>query len=360
MTRHATGSFASAGLVSAAFAISSAAGLPVQGRLIDRLGQTRVLLPGAIVHPLALVCLVAAAQADASTPVLIALGALSGAAVPAVPSAMRTLWRSIVPSSDMLLGAYAIDAILFELAFIVGPLMTGLMVAVASPAAAVLVNAAFASVGSLIFVLSSASRRWRSRVAPGDWTAALRSPGIGVLLATELSFGLAVGAMEISVTAFATGEGSPQLAGVLIAVQAAASMAGGFIYGARERTADAAERYPLLLFLIALGFLPLLLISSIATAIPLMAVSGFAFAPATAVVNLLVEKLAPPGSVTEVSTWLITAVVSGIAAGNAIAGALVNGGHSHRGFAVALLAATCGWLAVVWGRGSLRAGIAAA
>src|SRR4051812_26811604 len=116
MIRHATGSFATAGLVSAGFAIASATALPVQGRLIDRLGQTRVLLPGAIAHPLALVCLVVAAQSDASTGLLIAFGALAGLAVPAVPSAMRTLWRSIVPSSDMLLSAYAIDAVLFEVA----------------------------------------------------------------------------------------------------------------------------------------------------------------------------------------------------------------------------------------------------
>ena len=354
MIRHATGSFATAGLVSAGFAIASALALPVQGRLIDRLGQTRVLLPGAIVHPLALVGLVAAAQSDASSGVLIALGALAGAAVPAVPSSMRTLWRSIVPSSDMLLSAYAIDAVLFEIAFIAGPLLTGLLVAVASPATAVLVNAGFAAAGSLTYALSAAARRWRNQGTPQHWSGALRAPGIALLIVSELTFGLAIGAMEISVTAFATGEGSPGLAGVLIAVQAAASMVGGLIYGARERTADAAKRYPLLLFLIALGLTPLLLISSIANAIPLMALSGFALAPASAVVYLLVENLSPPGSVTEASTWMITAVVSGIAGGNAIAGSLVEGGHAHRGFAISIAAAFLGGLVVMLGRASLR------
>jgi predicted MFS family arabinose efflux permease len=353
MIRHATGSFATAGLVSAGFAIASAVALPVQGRLIDRLGQTRVLIPGAIAHPLALVALVVAAESDASTGVLIALGALAGGAVPAVPSSMRTLWRSMVPSSDMLLSAYSIDAVLFEVAFIVGPLLTGLLVAVASPAAAVLANAGFALAGGLTYALSPAARRWRNREKPVHWSGALRAPGIAVLIFSELTFGLAVGAMEISVTAFATGEGSPGLAGVLIAVQAAASMVGGLIYGARERSADAAKRYPLLLFLITLGFVPLLLISSIANAIPLMALSGFAFAPASAVVYLLVENLSPPGSVTEASTWMITAVICGIAAGNGIAGQLVEGGHAHRGFAVSVAAGFCGWLAVMLGRNSL-------
>jgi MFS family permease len=354
MIRHATGSFATAGLVSAGFAVAGALALPVQGRLIDRLGQTRVLIPGAIAHPLALVCLVVAAESNASSGVLIALGALAGGTMPAVPSAMRTLWRSIVPSSDMLLSAYAIDAVLFEVAFIAGPLLTGLLVAVASPAAAVLANAGFAAAGGLIYALSPAARRWRNREKPAHWSGALRAPGIALLIFSELTFGLAVGAMEISVTAFATGEGSPGLAGVLIAVQAAASLAGGLIYGAREQTVDAARRYPLILFLIAVGFAPLLLMSSIANALPLMALSGFALAPASAVVYLLVENLSPPGSVTEASTWMITAVVCGIAAGNAIAGQLVEGGHPHRGFAVTVAAAFCGSLAVWWGRHSLR------
>ena len=354
MIRHATGSFATAGLVSAGFAIATAAALPVQGRLIDRLGQTRVLLPTCIAHPLALVCLVGAAQSDASSGVLIALGALAGGTAPAIPSSMRTLWRSIVPSSHMLLSAYSIDAVLFEVAFIAGPLLTGLLVAVASPAAAVLMNAGFAAVGGLIYALSPAVRRWRNRATPEHWSGALRAPGIAVLIVSELTFGLAVGAMEISVTAFATGEGSPGLAGVLIAVQAAASMAGGLIYGARERTADATKRYPLLLFLITLGFVPLLFMSSIANAVPLMALSGFGLAPASAVIYLLVEKLSPPGSVTEASTWMITAVVCGIAGGNAIAGQIVEGGHAQRGFAVTVLAGLCGTVVVLFGRDSLR------
>jgi predicted MFS family arabinose efflux permease len=209
-------------------------------------------------------------------------------------------------------------------------------------------------VGGLIYALSPAVRRWRNRATPEHWSGALRAPGIAVLIVSELTFGLAVGAMEISVTAFATGEGSPGLAGVLIAVQAAASMAGGLIYGARERTADATKRYPLLLFLITLGFVPLLFMSSIANAVPLMALSGFGLAPASAVIYLLVEKLSPPGSVTEASTWMITAVVCGIAGGNAIAGQIVEGGHAQRGFAVTVLAGLCGTVVVLFGRDSLR------
>lgn len=360
MIRAATHSFAVAGAVEASFAIAGAVSLPVQGRLIDRLGQTRVLLVGAALNPLALVGLVVAAEGGASTSALCLLGALCGATVPAISSCMRTLWADLVPDSGLLLSAYALDAALFEVAFIVGPLGTALLITVASPAAAVLANAAFSCLGGFTFALSRASRSWRGGPAARVWGGPLRSPGILVLLVTEFGFGIALGAMELSVTAFATQEGASSLAGVLIAVQAAASMVGGIWYGSRPRTTRSADRYPRLCLVIAIGFAPLLLASSIPNALPLMALSGFAFAPATAVGYLLIEELSPPGTLTEASTWFITSVVAGVAVGNAVAGPLISGGHAHRGFGVAVAAAALSWMVAARGRTALSGAPAAA
>jgi hypothetical protein len=47
-------------------------------------------------------------------------------------------------------------------------------------------------------------------------------------------------------------------------------------------------------------------------------------------------------------------VVTGVAVGNGVAGPLINGGHAHRGFAVAVAAAALAWLASALGRGALR------
>ncbi len=167
-------------------------------------------------------------------------------------------------------------------------------------------------------------------------------------------FGVAVGAMEISTTAFATHHGSPGLAGGLIAVQAAASMAGGLWYGSRRHETRAGQRYPRLCLFVALGFAPLILMGSVASAIPLMALSGFAFAPAGAVLYMLLDELAPPGGATEASTWLITAVVTGVAGGTAVGGGLVSGGNASRGFAAAVVAAALSWLAAYLGRPLLQ------
>src|SRR3954447_4362876 len=48
--RERTGSHAAAGIVSAAFALGGGVGAPLSGRLVDRFGHRRVLVPLALVH----------------------------------------------------------------------------------------------------------------------------------------------------------------------------------------------------------------------------------------------------------------------------------------------------------------------
>jgi MFS family permease len=347
LVRSETGSFAVAGAVEACIAIATAASLPIQGRLVDRFGQTRILVPVASLNPLALAGLVIAAKAGAAPVVLAVLGAVCGAAVPAVSACMRTLWASLVGDSHLRQSAFALDAVLLETSFIVGPLMTALIVSAASPTAAVLVNGGLTVAGSYLFASSRASRAWRGEVRESGWAGPLESSPVLRLIVVELPVGAAIGAMEVATIAFCTQHDAQALAGALIAVQALASMAGGLWYGSRRHRTTAAERYPGLVFCIAAGFAPLLLMSSIPSAFPLMLLSGFAFAPAGAVVYSLIDELAPSGTATETSTWTSTAIVSGVAAGNAIAGAVVGGGHAQRGFGVALaLAAMAGALAL--------------
>jgi len=354
LIRAETGSFAIAGLVEAAVAISIAVSLPIQGRLIDRVGQTEVLSVALILNPLALIALVLAARGGAGAVPLAAIGALTGATVPATGSCMRALWSRLIPDPGLRQSAYAIDSVSLEAAFIVGPLVTAVLVAVGSPTLAVLVNAGFATLGTFVFVVSHASRTWRGQAGPRGWAGPLRSRGIVVLVVIELAGGAALGAMEISITAFATGEGHSSLAGVLIAVQAAASLAGGLWYGARHRGTDAADRYARLCLLTVVGFVPLLLTTSIEEALPLMALSGFALAPSGTVLFTLVDELSPPGTATESFTWMITSITAGVAAGSAIGGALVTGGHPHRGFAATVAASAVACVVAYAGRPRLR------
>ena len=89
LAQDATGSFAVAGRVVGAFGIGNALGAVAQGRLMDRLGQTRVLRTAAVMHALACGSLVAAALADVATGWLYACAAAGGLALPQLPAATR-------------------------------------------------------------------------------------------------------------------------------------------------------------------------------------------------------------------------------------------------------------------------------
>ena len=85
-----------------------------------------------------------------------------------------------------------------------------------------------------------------------------------------------------------------------------------------------------------------------------MTLSGFAFAPSAAVVYMLIDELSPPGGATESTSWVSTAVITGVAAGNAIAGAVVGGGHAQYGYAAAVAAAALAGILALGARPSWR------
>src|SRR5918996_3224268 len=71
-------SFAVAGLVDGAFGIGAAIGSPLQSRLIDRLGQRRVLLPPPMIDAIATLAPVGLTEAGAPTAALMACALVGG------------------------------------------------------------------------------------------------------------------------------------------------------------------------------------------------------------------------------------------------------------------------------------------
>ncbi|GAA3058953.1 hypothetical protein GCM10020000_47280 [Streptomyces olivoverticillatus] len=84
LVNHTTGSYGTAGTVSATAGVSMALFAPQSGKLADRFGQGAVLIPGVIVHAAAISLLTALALSDAP------LWALFAAAVPPAPRPRRS------------------------------------------------------------------------------------------------------------------------------------------------------------------------------------------------------------------------------------------------------------------------------
>jgi len=267
---------------------------------------------------------------------------------------MRTLWSELVPDADLRQAAFAIDAVAIDVAFIVGPLLAAAVIAAASPSASLGVCIGLTLLGSAVFASSPASRAWRGAPPEHRQAGPLRSSSVWVLMGAVFGIGVAVGAAELAITAFATDHGVAELGGALIAVQALASAAGGLWYGARTWREPPGERLPGVALVFAITFVPLIAVPSIGAAFPLMAISGLALAPAISLVYLLLDSVAPVGTATEATGWMLTAIVGGAALGNAVAGVAVTEASPHAGLAVALAGALV-TLGVTWaGKRSLQ------
>lgn len=341
------GSYAVAGLVDGAFGLGAAIGAPLQSRVIDRLGQGRVLVPLALADAAATAGLVVLTENGAPTAALLAIGLVGGATIPNVGAALRTLWPELLARREALLPtAFALDSVAIEVLFTVGPLLSAALVAVVSPIAALALSAVCTVVGTLWFVAQPPSRRWRPHAQAGRHgvLGALRSSGVRTLVLATLPIGFCFGAVEISLPAFAGQFGAAAWAGVLLSVWALASAVGGITYGARTWRRPVSRVYLGLAMLLPLGLLPALAAGSVVAMAVLIVPAGLLIAPLFAAGNQLVGEVAPTGARTEAYAWPVTALIAGFAVGTALGGSLAEGPGWRACFLAASVAAALGGL----------------
>jgi MFS family permease len=333
LVREQSGSFAAAGAVVAALGVAVGVFNPIRGRLVDRKGHRRTLAPLALVHACALVVLVALAVRDAPTWALVVMAVVAGAAPAPLMSSLRALWRDLVPGPT-LQAAYALQAVLTEALFIASPLLAAFLVATWSAQLAVVVLATIEFAGVVAFTATSASRSWRSESREAGRLGALDSSGMRTLVLATLPNGMVFGALDVAAPAFADLHGAAESAGFALAALALGSIIGGLIYGSRSWPGDLPARYLVLLLALA----TLLGLAALADGLPLfalaLAIAGLMVAPATTIVYSLLDRVAPRGTATEATTWMILGYAVGGAIGAALAGIAVQASGVELGILV--------------------------
>lgn len=343
-----TGSYARGGAVAGVYVLAVGVFAPWLARLIDRRGQTAVLRIGATVSAAAIATL---ALLPAVTPLgaSLAVAALAGALQPPMAACMRALWPELVEVGPARHNAYALESVALEIVYIAGPAVIVAGVGSISLNLALGVAAAALFVGAWSFSLHPVSRaRAGTVLAERDLIGALRGRGVRVLLVVFALLGLTVGAVEVVVAGFTGGD--EDMSGLLLGLWGLGSLLAGIVIARVGAAGDGPRRLAILVGAWGLAHALIGLADSTVTLGALLLVAGATIAPTFVTANGLLDHIVPDGQLTEAFTWTSTGITAGVAAGNVLAGLMID--HGSPGLAIGLLGGFTALTAVVVVRAS--------
>jgi predicted MFS family arabinose efflux permease len=255
------------------------------------------------------------------TALAVVAAGLAGLGAPPFEACLRVLWKDLV-GERLVHAAYTLDVTIQELIFIVGPLVALGAISVAGSAAGLWAAVAVQLAGTAIFASAPMVNRWRGGTAPRHWAGALRSLPLLVLLGATLLVGSGVGGTAVAVTFYAEAQGARSWTGILLAAQATGALLGGLIF-ARRQPRDLHRALPILVVLMALGYLPLLVSGPLPVMVVLLFLSGLMLPPVLTGVFISADRVAAPGTAAESFAWVATAFGIGSALGAALVGTVL-------------------------------------
>lgn len=309
-------SYGAAGLVTAAATACIAVSAPWRGRLLDRLGLRRVVLPSLVVMA---VCW-SIAPFVGYWP-LLGLAALADLFVVPSFSIIRLAVIAAVPE-DQRRTALSLDSVAVEVSFMIGPLI-GVWAATTWSTRWVLFAIQLFGVlaGLLLWLrnppMTSEAADDAARVPRREWVGAR----FLAVCAAAAAATLVLSGTDISIVAALRHFHDSTLIGPVLTVWGLGSMVGGLIYGALHRPIPA---FVLLAGLSAATF-PMAFAPSTLPLAALSFVAGLVCAPTvTAAVDQL-SRVVPEGARGEAMGWQGSAMTTGSALGAPLAGAAIDG-----------------------------------
>lgn len=331
-----TGHYGFAGLLSGIYVIANGIGNPSLGRLVDRHGQGRMLLPASALHVLAVLAVIVLAELDAPDWALIAPTVVAGFAYLAVGSLVRARWSYVLAGRPERSTGYSIESTLDEVIFTLGPLLTTVVATQLDPLWAFAIAAAFVAWGAVWLQRQHATEPPAHAADAPRHASALRSRGMVLLTVAAGGMGAMFAGAEVSIVAFCGQHHHTGQAGLALGAFALGSAGSGFVYGARARPAGILERFrrqSIVFAVFPLAFLA-------AASIPLMAVLAFvvgtAIAPLLITAFGLVEQVVPGGALTEGMSWLTMGLSMGYGIAASIAGRIADDFGARPAFLVAV------------------------
>jgi MFS family permease len=352
-----TGSYGLAGGISAAFVVASSLAALLQGRLIDRLGQRPVLLPAIALCSLSLSLLAWAVEAGHRVPLPHVLAAVAGATMPAVGAAVRARWTHALANPSERQTAFALEAVVDELVYLLGPPLATVLATTVQPAAGLVAAIVTGLVGTLLFCSLRATEP-PAHPVHSESGARTSMPWLQLvpLALICLAMGGVFGSTEVVTVAFAEDLGEKSIAGVLLSLWALGSLVAGFATGAVSWRNTPAARMRLGVVAFTVLMAPTPLVGGAVAMGVLLFLAGFAIAPTLIAAVSFVEQTVPARRLTEGIAILTTTIAAGIAPGAAVAGVVIDAHGPHAAYLVPVCSGLIGVVAAVATRGGRSIG----
>jgi MFS family permease len=322
--REELGDYARAGTAVGVQLVAIAAAAPIMGRIIDRHGGLIPLVVTGAIQPLAMLALMWATLSHLGYPVILAFAALSGLFATPITTLTRTAWRHRFPDEENRRTAFALDAVMIEINFTIGPAIIAVILATASATTAYGTVIGFIIASIFIFSFSPALSYFkRSEPVERHMLGPLTEPRLLLVVISTFGLTMAFGIIEVGYPAFATSLAIPALAGVMLSVNSIGSAVGGAIFGGLHLNMRIERQLATTMGLMAIPLMLHAIFLQPAIFGVVAFFCGLFIAPSIASQSVLVSRLAPAKYAAEAFTWSSCFIVSGLVAGMALGGLLV-------------------------------------
>jgi MFS family permease len=343
-----------AGAVSATFALANAVISPQVSRLVDRLGQARVVMPATIVAVAAFLALIAATNQGWPEWTLF-LFAFLAAAMPSIPAMVRARWTEIFRGRPELNTAFAFESAADELVYIAGAsLSVGLAVSL-FPEAGMLISTFFLALGTIAFIAQRGTEpKVRDTEGAISHGSAIRLRPVQIITLALIFVGSIFATAEVSAVAITKELGEPGAASLVIGVYAVGSFVIGLVLGAFNPSMPLHRQLLVAVIVIAVTSVPLVFAgTSVAMLALAVFVSGVAISPTFITAFGTIERRVPEAMLTEGVTWVMTGIGIGMALGAFLTGWVVDTFGAANGFWVSVAAGVATVITVALGQSSL-------
>ncbi len=341
-----------AGAVSATFALTSALVAPQVSRLVDRLGQARVLTPTTLVSVIAFIVLILAANQHWPIWTLFA-SALLAAAMPSIPAMLRARWSELFSGRPELNTAFAFESAMDELVYIAGAsLSVGLAVSL-FPEAGLVVSTTLLALGSTAFILQRSTEPGIRPAGERSQQSAFWLRPVQLLTLAMIFIGSIFATAEVSAVAITEALGQPEAASFVVGVYAIGSFVLGLVIGALNLKLALQKQLAIAVAVIAITTLPLLVVNTVPLLALAVFVSGIAISPTFITTFGLIERRVPASMLTEGVTGVMTGIGIGVALGSFASGLVVDNFGAGNGFWVSVVAGVLALLTVLLGQRTL-------